>query len=125
MRAAAHKGDELAARIDKQAASVAPGGHRVGDVYKGSAPEEGGRSDWFVDLPANRCFVFFGEGGDGVKGLYLYLWNGAGKRVKDARPHEDPHPHMPYCTTEAGKYHVQVKISEGGGEYRLGIYQQR
>jgi hypothetical protein len=116
--------DEASARLDKQAAAAAPGAHRVGDVYKGSAPEEGGRSDWYVDLPANRCYLFVGEGGDGVKGLYLYLWGPNGKRVTDKRGREEAHPQMPYCTTAAGKYHFQVKISDGAGEYRLGIYQR-
>jgi serine/threonine-protein kinase len=117
-------GDELSARVDRAAVSAAPSGKRVGDVLKGSAPKEGGRTDWWVELAANKCYVFVGEGGDGVRGLYLYLWDAQGKRLKDARPAHEPHPRMAFCTTALGKFHIQAKISDGGGEYRVGVYQQ-
>jgi eukaryotic-like serine/threonine-protein kinase len=122
-RAPGNRGDELSARVDRQAASSVPGGKRVGEVYRGSAPEEGGRSDWYVQLPAGHCYTFVSEGGDGVRGLYLYLWGPDGKRVTDARV-GTPHVQMPYCTKVAGPYHFQAKISDGGGEYRVGIYQR-
>ena len=41
--------DELSSRVEKQAASSVPGGHRLGTIYRGAAAEEGGRSDWYVD----------------------------------------------------------------------------
>jgi hypothetical protein len=117
-------GDGLSGRVDKQASTVVPGGKRIGEVYKGSAPKAGGRSDWYVQLPAGRCFTFVGEAGAGVRGLYLYLWGPDGKRVKDARVRTE-HATMPYCTVVAGQYHLQAKISDGSGEYGVGIYQQK
>jgi hypothetical protein len=115
--------DELSARVDRQAAATVPGGKRIGEVYKGAAAQEGGRTDWFVELAANRCYTFVGEGGDGVRGLYLYLWGPRGRRVADARVHT-AHASMPHCTVFAGLYHFQAKIADGSGEYRVGIYQR-
>ena len=113
--------DELGARVEKQAAQLLAGGHRLGAIYRGAAAEEGGRSDWFVQLENARCYTFVGEGGDGVKALYLYLWGPGGRRVRDTRE-STPHAQMTYCTVVPGSFHFQAKVDDGQGEYRVGIY---
>ena len=113
--------DELSGRLDKQGGSAVPGGHRVGTIYRGAAAKEGGRSDWFVELDGGRCYTFVGEGGDGVKKLYLYLWGPAGHRLQSTRQ-DTPHAKMSYCTSFRGAYHLQAKVDDGQGEYRFGIY---
>ena len=70
---------------------------------------------------AASCYTFVGEGGDGVKTLYLYLWGPAGRRLTSTRE-DTPHAKMVYCTAFPGKYHVQAKVDDGEGDYRLGIY---
>ncbi|HEX9103214.1 MAG TPA: hypothetical protein VF997_13475, partial [Polyangia bacterium] len=113
--------DELSARLEKQGASAVPGGHRLGAIYRGAAAEEGGRSDWFVDLDGARCYTFVGEGGDGVQKLYLYLWGPKGRRLQSTRE-DTPHARMTFCTGFPGNYHFQAKVDDGHGEYRVGIY---
>ncbi len=110
--------DELSSRVEKGGESV---GHRIGTIYKGAAADEGGRSDWFAELEGGHCYNFVGEGGDGVKKLYLYLWGPAGKRLMSTRE-DTPHPRMVYCTAFKGTYHFQAKVDDGKGEYRFGIY---
>ncbi|MDB4966458.1 MAG: hypothetical protein JWN44_2147, partial [Myxococcales bacterium] len=113
--------DMLTSRVERQSALSLPGGHRLGAIYKGAAAEEDGRSDWYVDLELGKCYTFVGEGGDGVKALYLYLWGPHGRRVRDSRV-DTPHAQMTWCTLLPGNYHFQAKVSDGKGEYRVGIY---
>ena len=113
--------DELSSRVDRQGASSIAGGHRVGAIYRGAAASEGGRSDWFAQLEGGHCYTFVGEGGDGVKKLYLYLWGPRGHRLQSTRE-DTPHPQMSYCTAFPGTYHFQAKVDDGQGEYRLGIF---
>ncbi|HEX4458769.1 MAG TPA: hypothetical protein VIA18_12420, partial [Polyangia bacterium] len=119
--AAAKPSDALSALVERTAQQAESGVHRLGDFYRGVAADDGDRSDWYVQLPVAQCYTFFGEGGDGVKALYLYLWGPNGKRVKDNRE-STPHTRMTYCTTVAGLYHFQAKVDDGKGEYRVGIY---
>jgi hypothetical protein len=113
--------DELSGRVEKRGASVVAGGHRVGAIYRGAAAEEGGRSDWFVDLEGGHCYTLVGEGADSVKKLYLYLWGPKGRRLQSTRE-DTPHAQMSYCTAFPGHYHFQAKVDDGQGEYRVGIY---
>jgi serine/threonine protein kinase len=113
--------DALGALVEHAATQAEPGARRLGEMYKGVAADEGGRSDWFVELPVAQCYTFFGEGGNGVKALYLYLWGPTRRRVKDMRE-SSPHARMTYCTELAGLYHFQAKVDDGAGEYRVGIY---
>jgi len=113
--------DELSSRVEKQGGGAVPGGHRVGAIYKGAAADEGGRSDWFVDLEGGHCYTFVGEGAESVKKLYLYLWGPRGRRLTQTRE-DTPHAKMVYCTAFPGNYHFQAKVDDGQGEYRVGIY---
>ena len=113
--------EPLSALVERTAQQAEAGVHRLGDIYRGVTTDDSNRSDWYVQLPVAQCYTFFGEGGDGVKGLYLYLWGPNGKRVKDIRE-SSPHARMTYCTAVAGLYHFQAKVDDGRGEYRVGIY---
>jgi hypothetical protein len=116
--------DELVQRIEKQATASLPGGRRVGPFYAGSATQQNGHNDWFVELEGNRCYTFIGEGGDGVNGLFLYLWGPAGRRVHDTRE-RTPHAQMVHCTLFPGLYHLQAKSAVGTGQYKVGIFTMR
>jgi serine/threonine-protein kinase len=113
--------DELAQRIETQAAASIPGGKRVGPFYGGVAAQQNGHNDWFMQLDGNRCYTFIGEGGDGVNGLFLYLWGPAGRRLRDTRE-RTPHAQMVFCTLFPGFYHLQAKSAVGVGAYKVGIY---
>jgi hypothetical protein len=112
--------DTLSLAVDQQAGVNAPGYQRVGAIYRG-AGAEGGRSDWYLPLEGGRCYMFIGAGGPGVRKLYLYLWGPDGRRVADRR-NPGPLTVMPFCAPYHGSYHTQVKVDDGAGEYRLGVY---
>jgi hypothetical protein len=113
--------DTLSLAVDAQAQVSAPGYSRQSEIYRGVAGSEGGRSDWYVQLEAGRCYNFIGAGGAGVRKLFLYLWEPSGRRVTDRR-NPGPLTIMPYCAPFAGPYHLQAKVDEGAGEYRVGVY---
>ena len=112
--------DTLSLAVDQQATVNAPGYQRVGAIYRG-AGAEGGRSDWYLPLEGGRCYMFIGAGGAGVRKLYLYLWGPDNRRAADRRGPQ-PLAVMPFCAPYPGSYHVQAKIDDGAGEYRLGVY---
>jgi hypothetical protein len=112
--------DTLSLAVDQQASVNAPGYQRVGAIYRG-AGAEGGRSDWYLPLEGGRCYMFIGAGGAGIRKLYLYLWGPDNRRAADRRT-PFPLAVMPFCAPYHGSYHVQAKIDDGAGEYRLGVY---
>jgi len=112
--------DTLSLAVDQQASVNAPGYQRVGAVYRG-AGVEGSRSDWYLPLEGGRCYMFIGAGGAGIGKLYLYLWGPDNRRAADRRT-PVPLAVMPFCAPYSGSYHVQAKIDDGAGEYRLGVY---
>jgi serine/threonine protein kinase len=113
--------DELAARVASAAAQAAPGSRRVGPIYAGVAAQRNDHTDWFIPLEAGRCYTFIAEGGDGLDGVFLYLWGPAGRRVHDARV-RTPHASMAFCTAIPGVYHLQAKAAEGHGDFRVGVF---
>jgi hypothetical protein len=114
-------GDTLSLAVDAQAQVSAPGYARQSEIYRGVASSEGGRSDWYVQLEGGRCYNFIGAGGAGVRKLFLYLWEPSGRRVTDRR-NPGPLTIMPYCAPFPGPYHLQAKVDDGAGEYRVGVY---
>jgi hypothetical protein len=111
---AAPPADPLVQRIDSQARQMSPGARRV-QLFRGEGP----RTDWTVNLEANRCYTFVGTVEEG--GLYLYLWGPAGRRL--AAYHQRTQSGSLYhCAAFAGAYHVQAKLAGGIGSYRLGVY---
>ena len=111
---------DLAATIEKQAATAAPGATRVGEFFSGNAET----SDWFTPVQPGKCYWFIGAGEPGkVKHLSLYLWNDKGTRITDSRsPSEQAM--VGYCAKdkETGMYKFQAKVELGKGEYKVGVY---
>ena len=114
-------GDALSASVDGIASTRFGGGFRVGEILRGLAMNEDGRADWYVTLEAGRCYNFVGAGGPGVRELSLYLWFPTGRRATQERANQ-PIATMMFCSPMAGPYHVQAKVTEGRGEFRVGIY---
>jgi hypothetical protein len=112
--------DVLSLAVDQQSGVSAPGYQRLGAIYRG-AGSDGSRSDWYLPLEAGRCYMFIGAGGAGIGRLYLYLWGPDGRRVTERR-NPSPLTVMPFCAPYPGSYHMQAKIGEGAGEYRVGVY---
>lgn len=121
MAAAPPATDPLSAQVDTLAASRFGGAFRIGDHYRGMAMEEDGRTDWYVTLDMGRCYNFVGAGGPGVRALSLYLWFPTGKRATQDRAPQ-PISSLTFCAPMPGLYHLQAKVSDGRGEYRVGVY---
>ncbi len=113
--------DALSASVDGIAATRFGGGYRIGDFFRGFAADEDGRADWYLNLDAGRCYHFIGAGGPGVRELSLYLWFPTGRRAATERA-STPIATTTFCTPMAGPYHLQAKVSEGRGEFRVGVY---
>ena len=109
--------DVLSNAVDQQAQVSAPGARRVGEILRGF----GGRTDWVVALDGGRCYTFIGAAGPGVRKLYLYLWDPSGRRVADNR-NPSPLTVLPYCAAYPGPYHLQAKVDERAGQYRVGTF---
>lgn len=112
--------DALAAHIDAQAAMVAPGGHRVGELFTGFG-DKGRKNDWFVPLESGHCYTFIAAGGAGVQFLSQFLWDPSGRRVSDNKS-KSAESVMGFCPALPGPYHLQAKVEKGGGELRVGVY---
>ena len=115
--------DPLNMHVDGQAAALAPGSHRVGELFAGFG-DKGAKNDWYVPLDGGSCYTFVAAGGAGVQFLSQYLWDPTGKRVSDNRSHS-PESVMGYCATMPGPYHLQAKVEKGSGEFRVGVYAKK
>lgn len=113
--------DTLIPNVDAQAQAVEPGGQLVAPHFLGATTEEDGHIDWNLPLQAGLCYTFSGIGGQGVRHLYLYLWDSAEKRVATEKP-ERPAVTLRYCPDVPGSYHVQAKTGEGHGPLAVGVY---
>ncbi len=113
-------GDALAAHVDNQAATLAPGSRRVGELFAGMA-DKGRKNDWFGPLDGGRCYTFIAAGGAGVLFLSQFLWDPSGRRVSDNKS-KSAESVMGFCTAMPGPYHLQAKIERGAGEFRVGVY---
>ena len=107
--------------VDAQAQRVEPAGQLIGPHFQGATAEEDGHSDWNLPLQEGLCYTFSGIGGEGVKHLYLYLWDAADKRVATEKP-DQPAVTLRYCPEVSGSYHLQAKTGEGHGALAVGVY---
>jgi hypothetical protein len=109
---------DLAAVIEKQAASAAPGATRQGDFYSGTADT----SEWYTSLEAGKCYWVIGAGEPGkVKKLFIYLWDPQNKRVTESRS-DTENVMVGHCAKTPGMYKFQAKVDSGSGEYKVGVY---
>jgi hypothetical protein len=111
---------DLAATIEKQAASAAPGATRVGEFFSGSTEI----SDWTTQIEPGKCYWIIGAGEPGkVKRLYLYLWDAQNKRVTESKGTSEQ-AMLGYCAkgSEAGMFKFEAKVDAGKGNYKVGIY---
>ena len=95
----------------------------MGALYSGEATDDGQHSDWWVNLDAGKCYNIVASGSSGVEELLLYLWGPDGRRVTE-RKEGHPNVTLSYCAAVPGKYHFQVKVGDGAGAYKAGLYQR-
>jgi hypothetical protein len=109
---------DLAALIDQQAASAAPGARREGDYFQGN----GDKSEWSVALNPNTCYWFIGVGDPGtIKRLEIYVWDPGQRRVTES--HNDNNVAVAgTCTTAPGMFKFQAKVQSGGGDYKVAVF---
>jgi serine/threonine-protein kinase len=112
--------DAIAAAVERTAATAAPGAHRSAPFFAGQG-EEGQHGDWFVPFEAGKCYTIVASGGPEVKMLYLYLWNPAGRRATE-RQEGRPNVVLQHCASTPGSYHFQVKVADGKGAFKAGVY---
>ncbi|MBL8634032.1 MAG: hypothetical protein JNM40_12485 [Myxococcales bacterium] len=113
--------ETLIPQVDAQALKAEPAGQLTGPHFLSATTEEDGHTDWNLPLQEGQCYTFSGIGGQGVKQLYLYLWDQAEKRVATEKP-ERPQVTLRYCPEVSGSYHLQAKTGEGHGPMAVGVY---
>lgn len=113
--------DTLLPQVEAQALQAEPGGQPVSPPFLSATTEEDGRTDWNLMLQDSFCYTFSGVGGQGVKHLYLYLWDQAERRVATEKP-ERPNVLLRHCPATTGSYHLQAKTGEGFGPMAVGVY---
>jgi hypothetical protein len=120
----AKKGPDLAALIEKEARSAAPGATRVGDFFDGKADRIGraDMTDWSTSLEVGKCYWIIGVGAPGdIKELALFLWGPNNKRITESKATSNK-AMIGHCPTTPGMFKVQAKIGSGNGDFKVGIY---
>jgi hypothetical protein len=117
--------DWLDGAVEEQAKQLAPGSVRVGDLYKGTAYDDGDRQQWQVTLSGSGCIHLSGVGDQSVERLSLYLWGPDGERLETVRG-DTARTLLSYCpTTPAqGAYKFEAKVADGHGHFAVGLYAQ-
>ncbi|MCB9633882.1 MAG: hypothetical protein H6721_17320 [Sandaracinus sp.] len=92
--------------------SYAPGDGRL--------RRQGQGANHTLELPANYCFAVVAVGGDGVIDLGVRLSKDGNALSGDAS--RDAMPDVRYCTTEAGRYRVDISAEEGAGTYFYQVF---
>jgi tetratricopeptide (TPR) repeat protein len=118
---AAAQADALSVALDSEARESAGGYAPVGEHLRANPSAR--MTDWNATLEAGRCYLFIGAGSDGVEALFLYVWGPDGRRVADLRT-RTPRPKLTYCAQASGPHHLQAKIAQGIGDYRVAVFIQ-
>ncbi len=104
-----------------QAKQNAPDAKQVGNIYKGVAHEEDGRTQWQMLLEGGTCYWFSTAGDQSVEQLYVNLWDPSEDRVAKLKL-DGPKLVLAYCTKVAGMYKLEVKVTKGAGHYHVGVF---
>lgn len=89
---------------------------------RGSLGRQGASSSHTLNLPANECFAVLVVGGDGVSDLDVALSKGNNQLAGDGS--RNAFPAVRYCTTEAGRYKIDVKAATGSGPYFYQVFRR-
>lgn len=108
-------------RIDEQARAREPLAQRIGDLYRGVAPEEDAGQSWDVSLEQGKCYWFSAAGDDQVEEILLALYEPEDDdRVESEK--ESPGAVMTYCATASRTHRLELKVTEGRGHFALGVF---
>ncbi len=111
---------DLDALIDQQAASAAPGAHRVGDPFVG----KGDLSEWYAPMKPGFCYWVVAAGEPKkVKRLSMYLWDPGNHRVTESRA-ETNLSMVGHCPTAGGMFKFEAKIESGSGHYKAALFER-
>lgn len=95
-------------------ANFAPGRGRLG--------RQGASASHNLNLPAGECFAVLVVGGDGVSDLDVNLSKGNQQLAGDGS--RNAFPAVRYCTTEAGRYKVDIEAATGSGPYFYQVFRR-
>jgi hypothetical protein len=117
--------DWLDGAIEEQASQLAPGSVRVGDLFKGTAYDDGDRQQWTITLSGAGCIYLSGVGDQSVEKLSLYLWGPDGERLETTRG-DTARTLLTYCPQgpAQGTYKFEAKVADGHGHFAVGLYAQ-
>ncbi len=104
-----------------QAKQHAPNTTQLGNIYTGIAHEEGGRTQWQMLLEGGTCYWFSTAGDQGVRELYVNLWDPGEDRVAKLKQ-DGPKLVLAYCAKVPGMYKLEVKVTDGAGHYHVGVF---
>lgn len=89
---------------------------------RGRLARQGASASHTLNLPANECFAVLVVGGDGVSDLDVSLSKGNSPLAGDGS--RNAFPAVRYCTTEAGRYEIDVKAATGSGPYFYQVFRR-
>jgi hypothetical protein len=113
-------GMDLAALIEKEAKSSAPGAERVGDFFKDSSDKR----DWFTALEKGYCYWWIGAADpEQIDELTLYLWDSNDERITQSKSQSNIVT-IGHCPDKSGMHKFQAAIGSGDGTYMVGLYKK-
>ena len=89
---------------------------------RGTLGAEGSSASHTLQLPADECFAILTVGGDGVSDLDVSLTKGNQAIAGDGS--RNAFPAVRYCTTEAGRYKIDVRAATGSGSYFYQVFRR-
>jgi serine/threonine-protein kinase len=107
--------------VDRLAASLAPHAGRIGALVDGHGDHAGDHKDFAKSLHAGRCYTILAMGKPGVIALSLSLADPHGRQVAEQKKFTAT-PLLKYCATSSGNFSVQAKLTEGSGDFTVGVY---
>ncbi len=88
----------------------------------GRLRRQGAGANHTLELPANYCFAIVTVGGDGVLDLGVRLSKDGNALSGDTS--RDAMPDVRFCTSEAGRYRVDITAEAGSGTYFYQVFRR-
>lgn len=109
-------------RLQQVAQQKLPGASATAAAFGGLLTRKQSSSQ-NVTLVGGRCYTLLGTGGDGVKDVDLYIYDGTNKKVASDLGF-DALPALTYCPTWPGPHRVEIVLKDGGGEVAAQLFVQ-
>ena len=99
---------------------LARGYESFGSMTRGEL-QQGGTRDFNIELEGGKCYAIVAVGGSTVRNLDLTLMNASGNEL-DRDIADDARPIVRVCPENSGRHRMQVKMTEGTGNFVYHAY---